>query len=229
MAFHASATAGAANPKRVAYNAKFGHTVLDTADLSYDAQGHLANGSPPLPGDTVIFDNNTECPELVPVTDLAGNPVTLAEWQAIKGEAHAMCTGDGTWFTLKMKGLIPGGLYTVWIGPFVGEGMLLNPDGGPDFSNGPGLGALGQPDGSENSFYASADGKAELSVFQPAGPLSAFGSMPACLFGETEGQQITQVILTLALHLDGKTYGPVPHTADNPCSVVFPGGFNFKL
>jgi hypothetical protein len=89
----------------------------------------------------------------------------------------------------------------------------------PDFSALVGLGALGLPDGSQNHFVASADGKAELSALHPAGALSMFGEVSGCLLKEYE------VLLWLTLHLDNQTHGPTP---GDECELAFPGGFSFK-
>jgi hypothetical protein len=160
--------------------------------------------------------------------------VTLKEWLSANGVAQAMCVPGGTAFQFKFNHLIPGGLYTLWVNTGVGTGYAVTDEGLWDFSNLPGGGALGIGDGSDNAFRADAHGRAEISVFQPAGPFSMVGSMPECLFGEVPGDQpgqtldITQIIIILALHLDGVTHGGMPHSPDNGCTAVFQGGFIFN-
>lgn len=128
----------------------------------------------------------------------------------------AKCVQKGTHGVLKLSGLIPHGVYTVWVAVFQAPGLT------PDFANLIALGALGSPDGSQNAFVASASGKAELSALQPADPLSVFDDQDAdnsCLLDKFE------TLLWVALHVDGQTHGPVP---GDECTLAFPGGFSFK-
>ena len=86
----------------------------------------------------------------------------LAEWQAVKDEDHAECGENGVQFSLKVKGLIPGGLYTIWTTTFTEPGLTL------DYASFVGIGALGLPDGSQNSFVALQMAK-QLAVVHPGG------------------------------------------------------------
>jgi len=141
-----------------------------------------------------------------------GHHITLGEWRRAKGHASIKCGRKGTHVTLQLTGLIPNGVYTVWVGTFQAPGLT------PDFANLIGLGALGAPDGSQNVIVASPNGTAALSVFHPPGNLSMFGSSE-CLSEEFE------VLLWLPLHLDGQTHGGVP---GDECELGFQGGFRFR-
>jgi len=189
-------------------------TSIPYEDPAYDQDGNLANGDPPLSGDTLIYEDNVGlCDHRYPITAPDGHQLTLAEWQAVKGEAHAQCVAGGTLVRVKLKGLVPHGVYTIWVATFTAPGLTL------DFSAIIGLGALGQLDGSENHFVASANGTGELSVVHPAGALSEFGAVSDCLLDDYE------VALFLGLHLDGQTHGGSP---GDECALSFAGSFSFK-
>ena len=189
-------------------------TSIPYEDPAYDSHGNLANGNPPLPGDTMIYEDNVGlCNHRYPITAPGGRQLTLAEWQSARGEAHAQCVPGGTLVRVKLRGLVPHGVYTIWVAPFVAPGLTL------DFAGIVGLGALGNPDGSENHFVASADGAGELSVLHPAGALSVFGAVSDCLLEDYE------VVLFPGLHLDGQTHGGSP---GDECQLSFAGSFSFK-
>jgi hypothetical protein len=189
-------------------------TSIPYEDPAYDSHGNLANGSPPLPGNTLIYEDNAGfCGHRYPVTAPDGHQLTLAEWQSARGEAHAQCVQGGTLVRLKLSGLVPHGVYSIWVATFVSPGHT------PDFSANIGLGALGNPDGSENHFVASADGTGELSVVHPGGTLSVFGAVSDCLLEQYE------VVLFPGLHLDGQTHGGSP---GDECQLSFAGSFSFK-
>lgn len=161
-----------------------------------------------------------EQPDLLdPVLAPDGHQLTLGELSPVAGRATVKCDDRGTRVRLRLSGLIPGGVYTVWLLTFTEPGFT------PDFAHLIGEGSLGPPDGSKNSFVASEDGKAKLSVRQPAGALSEFGEVTNCLFDEFEFH------LVGAYHPNGQTYGPTPGPADasNPfCFFVEHFGFVFQ-
>jgi hypothetical protein len=116
------------------------------------------------------------------------------------GVVTARCVEGGTLYALHFTGLNPKAVYTVW-------GIVFT--GGP---NGIAVGSLGQPDGSQNVFRASAAGAAQFSLFVPGGGQTSFGllgvpgfdtgSWPACMLGEG--------LLIVDGHTDGLTRGGVP-------------------
>ncbi len=183
-------------------------TSFPAADPVYDSAGNPAVG-----GDTPLYANASGlCDHLFPLIAPDGHHIELAEWQSAKGNALIKCGQRGTHVVLQLTGLIPNGVYTVWVATFQAPGLT------PDFANMIGLGALGEPDGSQNVVLASPHGTATVSVFHPPGDLSIFGSTD-CLSDEFE------VLLLLPLHLDSQTHGSVP---GDECQLGFPGAFSFK-
>src|SRR5207247_7434005 len=83
---------------------------------------------------------------IMPILDPNGTPVTLAEYTRATGTATAKCDSKGTHITVHLSGLIPHGVYTMWV--LVGAGN-------------DGVGSLGKPDGSQNVFHVSASGEAD--------------------------------------------------------------------
>ena len=200
--------ASAEKPERTGFDA-----TVPARDPVYDV-----DGNPAVAGDTPLYaDSSGFCDHLFPILLPDGHHVTLAEWTQVQGSAMAKCVEKGTHVELTLSGLIPHGVYTIWVGVFQAPGLT------PDFSNMIALGALGLPEGSQNAFVASAAGKAELSAFQPSDPLSVFDDQDAdnsCLLDKFE------VGLFAALHVDGQTYGPVPGPDD--CALAISGAFRFK-
>ena len=191
---------------------KTAHTSFDittpAADPVYDSAGN-----PAVAADTPLFSNAAGlCDHLFPLIAPDGHHITLAEWQRANGTALMKCGQRGTHVVLQLTGLVPRGVYTVWVATFQAPGLT------PDFANLIGVGALGASDGSQNVVVASADGEAELSVFHPAGDLSFFGSA-GCLTDEFE------VLLWIPLHIDGQTAGGLP---GDECNLGFQGAFRFK-
>src|SRR5206468_3729645 len=98
------------------------------------------------------------CDHLFPLIAPDGHHIVLAEWQRANGGAQIKCGQKGTHAVLQLSGLVPNGVYTVWVATFQAPGLT------PDFANLTGLGALGAPDGSQNVVVASSQGTAEVSV-----------------------------------------------------------------
>lgn len=153
-----------------------------------------ANMMPPMGNNTILFNKTGHVPILAP----DGHHVTLGEFNSASGKAEVKCMNNGTHVEIHMHGLIPKGVYTIWIMTFKTPGF------NGTFDNLTGVGALGAPDGSQNAWVATSNGKGELSVTTPAEMLSIFGSVPNCFGGEFE------VLLSAAYHLDGRTHGGSP-------------------
>ena len=134
---------------------------------------------------------------LEPVLAPDGHWLTFGELSQVSGRASLKCHKKGTHVVLEMSGLIPDGVYTIWLLTFEAPGFT------PDFAHLIGEGSLGASDGSENVIIASAEGEGTLSVFQPAGALSEFGEVTGCLFEEFEFHVVG------VYHPDGMTYGIV--------------------
>ena len=171
-----------------------------------------ANKQMPVGNATLLFDRRGHTPILAP----DGHQITLGEYNTASGWAHVKCITSGTHTVFHMTGLIPNGVYTIWVLTFKSPGF---PSPGPNkFLNLIGNGALGAPDGSENAFVATEDGTASLSVTMPAERLSLFGSVGNCLGSEFEAH------LVAAYHSDGLTHGGSP---GNPSTWVVQFGFPF--
>jgi hypothetical protein len=169
-----------------------------------------ANKLPPSGDATLLWNNQGHVPILAP----DGHQITLGEYNNVSGYAEVKCINAGTHVVIHLKGLIPNGVYTMWIVTFKSPGF----DG--TFVNQIGEGSLGAPDGSQNAFTASAAGTASLSVITPAESLSEFGSVGNCFSSEYEVQ------LAAAYHLDNLTHGGTP--GEDPTTWVVPFAFPFK-
>lgn len=171
-----------------------------------------ANMQLPVGDNTLLWNNRGHMPIMAP----DGHQVTLAEFNKVSGYAQVKCINAGTHVVIHLKGLIPNGVYTIWVLTFKSPGF----DG--TFANLIGMGALGPGDGSKNAFIASEAGTASLSAIMPAESLSLFGSVGNCLSSEYE------VHLVAAYHLDNLTYGGSPGDASAwVAQFAFPfmGGF----
>ncbi|MEO8428984.1 MAG: hypothetical protein ABI651_17960 [Verrucomicrobiota bacterium] len=159
-------------------------------------------GSPIPPLDTPLF--GVHCPGC-PITAPDGHQIMLGEWVKAQMTATVRCIPDGTHVEVRMTGLIPNGVYTIWV-------LVFNGPFDPTFSTLVGGGSLGANDGSQNSFKASANGQGQLVVNMPPTTLLAIPyDVKGCLLDEVE------VHLVGVYHSDGMTYGPVPgyaHSAE---------------
>jgi hypothetical protein len=175
----------------------------------YDKDGNLANGEPPLPGDTLLWGNNYGlCPEFRPITS-QGRQLTLAEYSGAEGTASMKRVEKGTHVVVHLSGLVPNGVYSILVLTFGPPGFT------PDFSTWIGEGALGGP--GRNGFVASPTGHAQLSVIHPPGDLSTFGSTTG-LLDEAETQ------LLVSLHLDDQIQDPM---LGEHCPLEIPAAFRF--
>ena len=136
------------------------------------------------------------------------------------------CNNQGTHVGLHVKGLIPHGVYSVWVVAF-GPGPAA-----PDGSNLLGIGALGSGDGSNNHFRASANGDGQLSVIHTATTLAGVPAegVPPFAFGPCllDDPRVGEVLLVLLYHMNGQTYGSVPAaTPADLCTSAAPLAFSF--
>jgi hypothetical protein len=145
------------------------------------------------PLSALIFNRNLEGPITCgPLLAPDGHQVTLGEFTAVKGSAKVKCISTGTHSVLHFSGLVPNGVYTVW--------LLIFSNGGPDPTA---AGALGTSNPIENSFTATAAGEGQLSVTTPEEDLSAFGHVGACWLN-------SPAQLHLVYHSDNQSHGPEP-------------------
>ena len=173
------------------------HIYMDVED---------AQMMPPTGNNTLLFDHAGHAPVLAP----DGHAVPLGEFNMVSGWAHVKCINGGTHVVVHLAGLIPNGVYTLWI-------MTFQSNGTSDRLNG--VGALGAPDGSQNVLKVNSDGTADLSVTTPAEPLSVFGAIPNCW------SSVFKVMVAGAYHLDGQTHGESPGGADGFTAYVLQFGF----
>lgn len=114
--------------------------------------------------------------------------ITLGEWFGAKGRGRYECRDNFGHLRIKFEKLIPNGVYTLWHDCYSWP------------PNSPGDGTydvpVGAPDGSENTFYADADGNALVER-----------SFRQCLPPSRE-QMLSE--LSIAWHSDGRTYRHEP-------------------
>jgi hypothetical protein len=175
-------------------------SLIDVLTFVRDAQGNI-----PTAADTPLYEGRFSRPILAP----DGHQVTLAQYTSVKGSVSVNCVNRGSRVHVSLTGLIPNGVYTFWVVPFKSPGFdplmpLTDPSNPNVLMNQIGEGALGAPDGSTSSFSANSNGKAGVSIVQPAGTLSEFGSVGPCLMDEF------QFMLVGVYHIDGQTYGTTP-------------------
>ena len=160
------------------------------ADAAPDALLHVRAAHAGMP------DLTDSAPEPFPYPGPESVPVSAGEWPNVEGSAHFRCVDGGTEVHVRLRGLIGGGLYTVWNLLFAEDGTRT------------GIGSLGPADGSGNVMLASADGSAALTTLVPEGALSMSGAAGACL-----PREVALIQLIVAYHTDGRAYGPVPGPA----------------
>ena len=131
-----------------------------------------------------------------------GHPVTWGEWNRVTGSAKINCTGQGTRLNVNIEGLIPNGVYSLWVMPFQPPGFDTA------YTNVSGFGSAGENNGSENVFTASSSGSARFHVTHPAGALSSFGSVSGCMASDEY-----EVHFVGIYHIDGKPGTTTPGPA----------------
>jgi hypothetical protein len=164
--------------------------------------------TPDSPASTLLWDSRFGMPALAP----DGHQLTLGEWTAVQPRAAIKCVQQGSQVTIHVSGLVPKGVYTVWMVIFNGPFGVATPGKPAPFGNLVGVGSLGPNDGSQNTFRASASGEGQLSVIVPPQTLSSAGPpflnnhylLEGCLLDEFE------VHLVGVYHFDGQSYGPEP-------------------
>ena len=163
-----------------------------------DPYGEIKNvaGTKPTDADEKIYARNVFTDgKLTPILAPDGHQLLYGEWQQAQGEALVSCSGKTTNFKLQFTGLIPNGVYTVWVGP-LSVSKSANP------SDALGLGALGGQSGNKNIIITDDQGVGELIESMPSGPLTNFGTLSTCALTSNKG-----MALILDYHIDGETYG----------------------
>ncbi|HEY3057248.1 MAG TPA: hypothetical protein VGK31_15080 [Thermoanaerobaculia bacterium] len=144
---------------------------------------------------TPVYESRTLAPILAPDR----HQLTLAEFNAPRGFVIARCGKKGTETVIRLTGLVPNGVYTMWLLTFRSPGF------DPTFANLIGLGAIGSRGGTQNVVQASPAGTAELTVTAKAGALSMFGNLTDCWVADEY-----EVHVVGAYHIDGVTHGATP-------------------
>lgn len=115
--------------------------------------------------------------------------MTLGDWLAATGSATVTCTGSQGTVRATFENLVPDGVYTMWYF-FMATPPTADPARGVIEI------PVGARDGSQNTFTADADGRANFeATFEP------------CL--QMSGSQL-MAGLAIAWHSDRKTYGLYP-------------------
>ena len=172
-----------------------------TVDLEH-VYAHVEdeNFSMPMDDDALLFNKQTG--EHIPVLSPDGHQVTLKEFNMMSGWADIKCINAGTHAVIHLKGLIPNGVYSVWLPVFNEMGTRIA------------FGAFGAIGGSQNfnGFMANAEGNATVSLIKPGGTMETDGTDPSqgavsnCLADHYESH------LAIAYHLDGQPQQPGPRS-----------------
>jgi hypothetical protein len=154
---------------------------------------------------TLLFESRLHSAVVAP----DGHQLTLAEFNAVRGTLTARCLGDEddddgdddadgrTHTTLTLTGLIPNGLYSVWIVSFSRGGYDAA------LSRLLGLGTLGPADGSQSTFTASSADEGSITAITPGGKLSVQGRLHGCALDHE-----AEIHVVGAYHINGRSYGP---------------------
>jgi hypothetical protein len=158
---------------------------------------------------TMLWNNRGHTPIMAP----DGHQVTFGEFNTVSGKAEITYLQQGSKVALSLQGLIPNGVYSIWVLTFQLPGYHGT------FANLIGNGALGSNDGSQNTFRASFDGTAFLSTIMYAESLSIFGSVGNCLCSEYEVHIVAAYHSTNLINRDD---------SGNPDSWVAQFAFQFR-
>lgn len=145
---------------------------------------------PDTPPETLLYIGASGEPLLTP----DGDHVSLGEWIDFEGRCSLKCIpGLGTLALFKFDGLVPRGLYSIFL--FVRE----SPSAPVGFGRLPSILPI-----ESGSFTTTWFGDAHAVAIVPAGPLSFTGSAPQCLL------DYGQVNIIFVYQVDGQLNGPVP-------------------
>ena len=184
---------GSAIPAAAADTPIRNNKIVNVPLFVRDAAGNAI--TPQTDPSTLVYEARKNAPVLAP----DGHQLTLAEFNAPRGFAIARCGKKGTESVVRLSGLVPNGVYTIWLLTFRSPGF------DPTFANLIGLGAIGARDGSRNVVRATPAGTAELTVTARPGDLSFFGTITDCWIADE-----FEVHIVGAYHIDGLTHGATP-------------------
>ncbi len=140
--------------------------------------------------------------DLTRLVDPLGNPITLWQWSQAKGQVRIACQEDGTRYHFQFRGLIPGGVYTIWHFPGTGGGAL----------------ASHRPNDINNVFVANPAGNANFDVTGSAGNMTFGGTVGDCTLPTREnigsGYDFSSgfgtALFAIEYHNDQMAHGPIP-------------------
>lgn len=168
-----------------------GTLVLGAGDVLGEVRN--AAGNVPTSASELIYAVNVSTDQaLVPILDANGDHVSLGEWDNAEGVVEIYCDGETTYADFNFSGLLPNGVYTIWVGTLNGNQPT-------------GTGAMGSSSGTDNVLDVDGSGNASISIVMDAGSLSVFGSISSCVLTSQN-----TVVLILDYHIDGNTYGSSP-------------------
>lgn len=135
--------------------------------------------------------------------------LSWSQFKDVAGRIRLKCVKKGTHVSMHLSGLVPKGLYTVWVVAFDDDFHAEDRALGTAFENLIGSAPLGDNNGGENVFRASQSGEGQVAAIdEPAkftGPgFIEPGTSERCLLDHYEVHFIG------ALHLDDETHGPNP-------------------
>ncbi len=167
-----------------------------------DPYGEIKNSNrlSPQDQDEIYAVNVFSDQQLVPIYAPDGHQLTFSEWKEAEGTARFRCNGRATFYEMEFSGLIPNGVYTVWVSPLLSQKTVQSvwtPD-----TDMLGLGALGGSGGLKNIVLADEMGNAVLTGDMGSGPLSNFGEIASCVLTSARG-----LAMIVDYHIDGNTYG----------------------
>ncbi len=167
-----------------------------------DPYGEIKNQDrlTPQDQDEIYAVNVFSDQQLVPIYAPDGHQLTFSEWKEAEGTARFRCNGRATYYEMEFSGLIPNGVYTVWISPLVSRKTVQSV--WTPSTDMLGLGALGGSGGLKNIVTADELGIATLTGDMGNGALSNFGELVSCALTSSKG-----LALILDYHIDGNTYG----------------------
>ena len=169
------------------------------------SDGHGAVVDDDTADDTAVYRALPGKPDIAPLVDPDGTPLTWGEARTARGKLKVICEEAGTRIEVDADALRPNAVYTAWLAFFREPGFVT---AGTEALLA--VAPVGPSDGGQSVFETDASGRGQLSSVTPAGQATVVYAeevdMPACLLDTFE------VHVVLAYHPDGNTCG------DNPCA-----------
>ena len=190
------------------------HLILIPDSVTVNETGEPIHPTDETDPETGLYDADEfdDDENRVPLMTPDGERVTWGEYSAVDGSISVKCLRKGTHATIHVDGLIPKGLYTIWVVVFADPGF----DG--TFQNLIGAAPLGRNDGSQNTFRASRSGQGHIAAIDRQDTLTMEGPAhePEYTTGECLLTDEFEVHFVGAYHWDDESHGPVvgPHVVE---------------